>query len=315
MQVLYPEIEASSTYQLKSDDIHSLYVEECGNPAGIPVIFVHGGPGGGCNENHRRYFDPARYRIIIFDQRGAGRSLPAGEVRENTSQFLIRDMELIRETLGIDTWMLFGGSWGATLSLLYAQTYPDRVRGMVLRGTFLARQSDLDWFTKGIRRIFPDYWYDFVGAIPEQEREDIILAYYNRVHGHDKENRIRFARAWAEWAGRIVSYSLPEQIRTEEEDMERVLQDVSIETHYARHKYFIEEDQILMNAGELPDVPIKIIHGRKDLTCTLDTSWTLHKALPQSEMLIIREGGHLAGEPVMIDVLVNATDDMASQLG
>lgn len=314
MRELYPELEAIAVGTLAADGIHRVYYEESGNDEGIPVIFLHGGPGSGSNENHRRYFDPSRYRIIIFDQRGCNRSTPRGETRNNTTRDLIADMESLRRELGIDSWLVYGGSWGATLGLLYAQSHPERVRGMILRGSFLARQEDLDWFMRsGDNRIFPEAWENFIDLLPVAERRDPVAAYYRRVHGEDEVLRRRAARAWSAWAGTIVTWMLPE-VTMAAVDEEQVLHEVMIETHYAYHRYFIEENQILAHAGRLPDVPIHIIHGRRDMTCTLSASWELHRALPQSRLSVVRDGGHLAGEPVMTDALVTATDAMAERL-
>ena len=314
MRELYPEIDASKSYRLKVDPVHTVYVEEAGNPGGIPVIFLHGGPGSGCNENHRRYFNPQKYRVVLFDQRGCHRSAPAGETRNNSTPELLQDIERIRERLGIEQWLVFGGSWGATLGLLYAQSHPSRVLGMVLRGAFLARQKDLDWFaTQGASMIFPDHWRDFTGVIPEAERSDLIAAYHTRVHGADREARETAAMAWSKWAGRLVTYLLPGADYTPGA-VDKTVCEVLIETHYAKHRYFIAENQILDNAASLPSVPIRIIHGRRDLTCTLDASWSLRQALPDAELVIVKEGGHLAGEPVMVDALVTATDEMAERL-
>lgn len=314
MRTLYPELSANAVGSLAVDDIHNIYFEESGSSGGIPVIFLHGGPGSGSNENHRRYFNPEKYRIIIFDQRGCNRSSPRGETRSNTTWDLVADMEALRRELEIDSWLVYGGSWGAALGLIYAQAHPDRVRAMILRGTFLARQADLDWFTRfGDNRIFPDTWETFIGLLSEEERQDPVEAYYRRVHGNDEAGRRGAARAWAKWAGTIVTWLLPD-VSPEAVDEEQVLNEVMIETHYARHRYFIEENRILDNAGRLPDVPMEIIHGRRDLTCTLSASWELHRAVPHSRLNIIREGGHLAGEPVMTDALVTATDAMAERL-
>lgn len=314
MKYLYPEIEPSGVYQIDSGGIHKIYLEESGNPEGIPVVFLHGGPGGGCSEKHRRYFNPAKYRIVIFDQRGVGRSEPVACVEENTTAHLLRDMEIIRETLNIEQWVMFGGSWGATLALLYAETYPERVSGMVIRGTFLARQKDLDWFVRDVGRILPDYWQKFIGHISGPERDDAVQAYYKRVHGNDKGQRDAAVKAWSAWSARVVTYQLTEAVLDGGLDMEKMIQDVKIETHYARHKYFIDEDQILRDIDKIPDVPVSIIHGRRDMTCTLDSSWLVHTALSQSELNIVANGGHLASEPAMVDALISATDSLASRL-
>lgn len=314
MRELYPEIEAYGRHHLKVDPLHTVYVEEAGNPRGVPVIFLHGGPGSGCNENHRRYFNPEKYRVLLFDQRGCHRSTPAGETRNNSTGELLQDIERIREHLGIEQWLVFGGSWGATLGLLYAQAHPSRVLGMVLRGVFLARQKDLDWFGRqGASMIFPDYWQEFTEAIPEPERDDLISAYHARVHGADRKARETAALAWSKWAGRIVTYLLPGAEYTPD-DVDKTVREALIETHYAKHRYFIDENRILEDTPRLPAVPVRIIHGRRDLTCTLDASWSLHRALPGSDLVIVREGGHLAGEPVMVDALVTATDEMAERL-
>lgn len=314
MRELYPEIEPYNTFFLEPDSLHSIYVEECGNKNGLPVIFLHGGPGQGCGENHRRYFDPAVYRIIIFDQRGTNRSTPRACVDENTSQHLIQDMDAIRRQLKIDSWCLFGGSWGATLALLYAQAFPQHVMGLIVRGTFLARKQDLAWFIdQGANKLFPDYWQEFINIIPKEERHDLVSAYYKRVHGSDEAKRDEAIKSWAIWGGRLVTYLFTgiNHDAFQPEDMQAAHQEVAIETHYAQHQYFIEENQILENADVLHDIPVHIIHGRRDLTCTLDASWDLHRALPNSTLTIVREGGHLAGTPNMINALVSATDDMA----
>ena len=313
MQVIYPEISAYDQCLLSVNGGHAIYLEQSGNPEGLPVIFLHGGPGSGCNENHRRYFNPGKYRIIIFDQRGCHRSTPQGGIENNTTHDLIRDMEQIRNHLSIDKWLVFGGSWGATLGLLYAEAYPQHVTGMVLRGAFLARGVDLDWFVRaGVNRIFPDYWQDFSGIIPVAERGDLVAAYYMRVIEGDRATREKYARAWSQWAGRVVTYTL--QDAQEEEEINTIINRVSIESHYARNRYFISENRILTDIKNIPEVPIIIIHGRRDLTCPLESSWLLHQALPESEFIIVKEAGHLAGEPLMIDALVSATDRMASLL-
>lgn len=313
MRSLYPEIKSFQSHTISVDG-HQLYFEESGKVKGIPVIFLHGGPGSGSKENHRRYFDPAKYRIINFDQRGCNRSTPNGYTGTNTTQDLINDIESIRQQLKIEKWLLFGGSWGATLALLYAQAKPERVSGMVLRGTFLARQSDLEWFVKsGANRIFPDHWQDFIKLIPEHERDDLVTAYHRRLHGDDKEEQKAAAIAWSIWAGRIVTYLLssvdPDSYQPG--DIEQTINEVLIETHYAKNAYFIKENQILSEIRKIPDVPISIIHGRQDLTCPLESSWELHQVLPSSKLVIVREGGHLAGEAPMVDALITATDLMA----
>lgn len=314
MQSLFPEIEEFASHQLETGDGHTIYMEQAGNPEGIPAIFLHGGPGSGCNPNHRRYFNPDKYHIIIFDQRGCNRSTPQGCIKNNTTPDLIQDIENIREYLKIDQWLVFGGSWGATLGLLYAEAHPQHVTGMILRGTFLARQSDLDWFAKaGASRVFPDHWEQFIREIPLDERHDLVAAYHQRLTDKDDVIKKKFARSWSDWATRLVTWNLTEQ-KNETEDIRTTVNQVSIETHYAYHRYFIKENQILDDISKIPNVPITLIHGRKDLTCTLESSWSLHHALPQSEMIIVPDAGHLAGEPAMVDALVNATERMAGLL-
>ncbi|HSR62810.1 MAG TPA: prolyl aminopeptidase [Gammaproteobacteria bacterium] len=320
MRELYPEIDCRQSTQIEVEGGHSLYIEETGNSDGIPVIFLHGGPGSGCNENHRRYFDPDKYRIIIFDQRGCNRSSPQGSVDNNTTQYLLDDIERIRKYFNVESWLVFGGSWGATLALLYAESFPERVLGLITRGTFLARQRDLDWFVgDGANRVFPEYWQEFINPVPEPERNDFVNAYYQRVHGDNADLREKFARAWSDWACRVVTWNLPdfdyeEEEEEGEEDIQKMINEVTIETHYAVNRYFIRDNQILDEIDKLPDVPICIIHGRRDMTCTLESSWLLHRSLPDSEFIIVPDGGHLAGEPPMTNALVSATDRMIDRL-
>lgn len=314
MNTLYDPLQPFAVHHLDTLDGHRVYLEQAGNPDGIPVVFLHGGPGSGCNENHRRYFDPKRYRIILFDQRGCNRSSPRGEIRNNTTALLLEDMEAIRRHAGVEQWLVFGGSWGATLALLYAQAHPQRVRGLILRGTFLARARDLDWFVgDGVRRIFPDAWEHFVAAMAPADRDDPVGACLRHVLGPDPVRGMHYGVAWSRWAGQVAAYLLPEG-STETSATDVLYQQSRIEMHYAAHRYFIVENQILEQAGALPRVPTRIIHGRCDLTCTLDASWALHRAVPWSELVVVREGGHLASEPSMVDALVDATRWMAGQL-
>ena len=329
MNVLYPEIKPFATDILELDDGHSIYFEQSGNSKGLPVIFLHGGPGSGCNENHRRYFDPEKYRIIIFDQRGCHRSKPNGCIENNNTQKLLVDIDSIRNKLNIEKLVLFGGSWGATLALLYAEEYPQHVAAMVLRGTFLARQSDFTWFASddinGVNRIFPDYWQEFLSIFNDSEREDCLEALHQRVFSDKKEIQLEAAKAWSLWAGRVVTHSLnlDEPYVLEDEDDEKLIDDVQIEINYAKNKYFVKENQILDNIAAVPDVPITIVHGRKDLTCLPEASWSVQQALmkykihsnmTKSTLVMVAGGGHLAGEPAMVDALVSATDQMASVL-
>lgn len=314
MRTLYDPIEPFAARHLETGDGHRIYVEQAGNPQGIPVLFLHGGPGSGCNENHRRYFHPRRYHVILFDQRGCNRSLPRGGTAHNTTSLLLQDMEAIRRHVGVERWLLFGGSWGSTLALLYAAVHPERVQGMILRGVFLARARDLDWFVgDGVRRIFPDAWDRFLEVIAPAERSEPIAACARHVLGADPDSAARHARAWAHWAGTVATYLLPESGR-DAPDAALQYDQVRIEMHYGLNRYFLEENQILSRATLLPRVPTRIIHGRRDLTCTLDASWALRSAVPWAELVIVPEGGHLASEPSMVDALIEATDAMAERL-
>lgn len=312
---LYSEIEPFVTNVLESNSGHSIYFEQAGNESGIPVIFLHGGPGSGCNENHRRYFNPDIYRIILFDQRGCNRSIPKGLIEHNTTQNILNDIEAIRKQLNIEKCLLFGGSWGATLALLYAEQHPQHVSGIILRGTFLARQVDFDWFAKsGVNKIFPDYWEEFMSYFIDEEKNYPITTLYDRIFSKDKNIQLEAAKVWALWAGRVVTHSLVDEYILDIEDEDKIINEVKIEMHYAKNRYFIKENQILENISKVPDVPIMIIHGRKDLTCLPEASWSLHKVLPRSSLVIVKEAGHLAGEAAMIDALIQATDQMAALL-
>lgn len=315
MRELYPELALNKSYQLTTSS-GSVYFEESGNPQGIPVIFLHGGPGSGCGDNHRRYFNPKKYRIILMDQRGCNRSLPAGGTNNNTTQDILKDMESIREQLNIKKWLVFGGSWGSTLSLLYAEQYPDKLLGLILRGSFLAREKDLYWFMgEGVGRIFPDYWQEFIASVPKDLTEKEIVHWLHReVQSGDKKRQLKASITWATWAGRIVTSSIFDNYILDTEDSEKLINETRIEMHYATSKYFIEENQILENINSIPNIPIIIIHGRKDLTCLPEASWSLHQAIPSSELVIVSNAGHLASETDMIDALITATDNMATKL-
>jgi len=310
MNKLYPEIEPESAYRLAVEHSHELYVEECGAKDGLPVIFLHGGPGAGCKPYHRQFFNPDRYRIVLFDQRGAGRSTPLGELSANNTQALIEDVERIRDRLGIDQWLVFGGSWGAALALLYAEKYPERILGLILRGVFLATQWEIDWFFNGgVNRIFPDHWAEFTQLIPEDERDDMLGAYHRRIGSDDEQTRLAAARAWSTWTDAVVTYTVPsEQESLDNDEGEKILKKVSIECHYAHHRFFLRHNQILNDIDRLPRVPVTIIHGRRDLTCALESSWRLSQAIQYAKLIILPDSGHLANEPAMIDALVGTTD-------
>jgi proline iminopeptidase len=316
---LYPELEPFATDVIVNDS-HSVYFEQAGNKKGIPIIFLHGGPGSGCNENHRRYFNPDKYRIILFDQRACNRSTPNGCVENNSTEEILNDIESIRKELNIEKWVLFGGSWGATLALLYAQLFSQHASAIILRGTFLARQCDFDWFAKeGVNRIFPDYWNALLAIFDENEKKNLLESLHRRVFSDNREIQLEAAKAWALWAGRVVTHSLNEEYVLDDNDKDKLINEVKIEMHYAINEYFIEENQILDNVSKIPDVPITIIHGRKDLTCLPESSWSVHQALvnsnlAKSKLVIVSDAGHLAGESAMIDALITATDQMAELL-
>lgn len=310
MRGAYAERDAWDVRMLEVSGGHRIYVEQSGNPGGLPVVLLHGGPGSGAAPHHRRYFCPQKYRVVIFDQRGAGRSQPLGLLAENTTAELIADMEKIRTLLGIERWVLFGGSWGATLALAYALRHPQHVRGMVLRGCFLGRPEDVEWFAGGsLERFFPEAWAALVRILPQGRPIDGLI---RCILGDDQALALQVARAWAHWSGTVVRYSLPAGPTGDEEPDEVVLAQARIEMHYAANGYFLGEKGLLEQASELPQVPIIIVHGRRDMTCVPRCSWLLHKAVP-SELVFVHEGGHLASEPAMIDALILATDRMAEQ--
>lgn len=312
---LFPEINANKTYRLTVDAPHVLYVEESGNPDGLPVLFVHGGPGAGCEGKQRRYFDPAVYRIILFDQRGAGRSRPHASLELNTTAHLVADMEVIRTHLGIERWVLFGGSWGSTLSLVYAEAHPQRVLGLILRGVFLCRRQEIHWFYQdGAHRIFPDYWQDFVHPIPEQERHDLLHAHYRRLTGDDEIARMASAKAWSVWEGRTATLTPKKEVVDFFSDPHVALSLARIEAHYFVHDSFLAPDQILRDAHRLKPIPGVIVHGRYDMVCPIDSAWALHQAWLEAEFIIVPDAGHSASETGIIDALVRATVNLPSRL-
>lgn len=315
MQLLFPDIKPYERHSVAVDDIHTLYVEECGDPEGIPILFLHGGPGAGFAQSDRRFFDPEKYRIILFDQRGAGKSQPHAELTSNTTQDLLNDIETLRKHLNVSKWVLFGGSWGATLALLYAESFPDRVNGMILRGAFLSRQADLKWFyQEGADRIFPDYWKDYIHPIAEENRDNLLAAYYEKLTGSNQIAQMAAAKAWSLWEGRCATLRPnPEVVHTFSEPHLAVSL-ARIETHYFVNNSFIDENQIIENANQLEGIPGIIIHGRYDMVCPLDNAFTLHRAWQDSELHIIRDAGHSSREPGIIDALVKATENMAHRI-
>lgn len=315
MRTLYPDIHPYREHRIAVDTQHTLHVEESGNARGIPVLFVHGGPGGGCSPAHRSFFDPEKYRIILFDQRGCGRSTPHASLENNTSQALVGDMEQIREALGIEQWLLFGGSWGSTLSLLYAQTHPERVCGLILRGIFLCRKQDIDWFYQhGASAVFPDYWQEYEREIPADERHDMLAAYYRRLTSSNEIARMSAAKAWSVWEGRCCTLAPSPETVDHFADPHVALAMARIEAHYFAHKAFMEENQLLNNAHLIQHIPTTIVHGRYDMVCPIEQAFALWQALPQSALHIVRDAGHSAFEPGIRDNLIAATDHFARSL-
>ena len=315
MTDLFPEIAPYISHQLPVDDLHTLYIEEVGNPQGIPALFLHGGPGAGCESYHRRFFDPNRYRVILFDQRGCGRSTPHAELQTNTIDDLIEDIEQIRNHLGIERWLLFGGSWGSTLALAYAERHPQRVSAMILRGIFLCREEEIQWFyQQGASRIFPDYWQDYLAPIPQEERGDLLNAYHRRLTGSDDIARMAAAKAWSVWEGRTASLLPNDAVVDFFSSPRNALSIARIECHYFVHQAFLRPNQLLEEVDRLKDIPGVIVHGRYDLICPLSSAWELHRAWPGSELQVVADAGHSATEPGTRQALVEATERFVGEL-
>ncbi len=310
---LYPEIQPYRTGYLRVSPIHEIYYEECGNPGGKPAVFVHGGPGAGGDASPRRFFDPARYRIVLFDQRGSGRSKPHAELRENTTQHLVADMERLRAELGIERWLVFGGSWGSTLALVYAETHPEAVTELVLRGIFLLRPSEIEWFyQQGASEIFADHWEEYLKPIPVEERGDLLRAYYRRLTGPDEAAAMAAARAWSVWEGSTshLFESATTVARFSNDEFAVAL--ARIEAHYFINGGFLKTpDQILENAGRLRKIPGVIVQGRYDVVCPMISAWALHRAWPEAEFRLVPDAGHSAFEPGITHELITATDRFA----
>lgn len=314
MRRLFPEISTNFHDMLDVGDGHQIYYEESGSENGIPVLFVHGGPGAGCASSHRQFFDPSKYRIILFDQRGCGRSTPHANLTANTTRHLVADMEKIRTILGIEKWILFGGSWGSTLSLVYAQTHPQRVLGLILRGIFLCRPEEIRWFYQdGANRIFPDHWQHFIHPIPETEQADLLAAHYQRLTGDDDIARMASAKAWSVWEGRCSTLLPKQSVIDFFSNPHIALSLARIETHFFKNNSFLKPNQILKNAGKLKDIPGIIIQGRYDIVCPMESAWKLNQAWPGSVLEIIPDAGHAAFEKGIINALILATDDFAKR--
>ena len=311
-RTLYPPIEPYDTGFLQVTPLHRVYYEQSGNPSGKPVISLHGGPGGGSDAWHRQFFDPAFYRIILADQRGAGKSTPVGSLEDNTTQQLVADIEAIRQKLGIDVWhIVFGGSWGSTLSLAYAEAHPTRVSSLVLRGIFLLRHKELQWFyQEGASYIFPDQWEHYLVPIPEAERHDLITAYHTRLTGSDEAEQLKAARAWTVWELSTSRLFVdPQYIARGAEDARFALTFARIESHYFHNKGFFQHDgQLLTDAPAIAHIPGVIVQGRYDLVCPPYSAWALSKAWPKAELKWVHDAGHSAKEPGIVHELVEATD-------
>ncbi|BFM18357.1 prolyl aminopeptidase [Maricurvus nonylphenolicus] len=316
MLIPYPDIKPFKSQMLAVDNTHELYIEESGNPDGLPVLFVHGGPGAGCSKQDRCFFDPEKYHIILFDQRGAGRSKPHADLIDNTTQLLVTDIEKIREQLGIEQWVLFGGSWGSTLSLVYAETYPQRVLGLILRGIFLCRRQDIHWFYQhGASLVFPDYWEDFLHPIPVAEQDNLLQAYYQRLTGSNELAKMACAKAWSLWEGHCATLRPNHDVVETFSDPHLALSLARIEAHYFMNDAFLTDNQILANAGKLEGIPGIIVHGRYDMICPLDNAFALHQIWHDSELHIVRDAGHASREPSIVDALIRATRTMARRFG
>lgn len=307
---LYPELEPFASGWMKTNSVHEVYFEECGNPQGQPVVVLHGGPGGAINPGMRRYFDPAIYRIILFDQRGCGKSRPNASLDDNTTWTLIEDIERLRERCGVDKWTVFGGSWGSTLSLAYAITHPERVKALILRGIFLLTKKELHWFYQdGASMIFPDAWERFIAPIPEDERHDLMGAYYKRLIGEDVAERERCAVAWSSWEGETVSVEGPAARPDKFAEPEFALAFARIENWYFTNGgFFPEEGWLLKNIGRIRHVPMWIAQGRFDVVTPLASAWALKNAMPEATLDIVPDAGHASSEPGIVDSLVRGTD-------
>lgn len=319
MKTLYPKNEPYQRFFLETGSVHSIYVELSGNAEGKPVIFLHGGPCSGTRPDHRYFFNPEQYLIILFDQRGCGQSLPFGEIVDNTTQDLIDDMERIREHLDIKKWLLFGGSWGGALALLYAQQHQDKVSAMIIRSVFLARQQDLDWFIKsGVNRIYPESWQQLLEALLILPEDNVVEGFYRMLWGDDVQLRINAATAWEAWGAQVAlgkNYpGMSQNADLTEARAHKLVLQARMELHYARENYFINENQILLASRKINTIPSVIIHARYDLVCPIEASFQLQQSLSQAELIVLANAGHIAKGDEMIDALVTATDKISEVL-
>jgi proline iminopeptidase len=311
LRSLYPPIEPYETGMLDVGDGHSIYYERCGTPGAKPAVFLHGGPGGTISPKHRSLFHPEAYDVLLFDQRGCGQSTPHAELEANTTWDLVADVERLRSLVGVDKWLVFGGSWGSALALAYAETHPDRVSELILRGIFTVRQSELDWYYQfGASEVHPDKWEEFVAPIPPAERSNIAAAYRKRLTGTDEAARLQAAKAWSLWEGRTITL-LPDPENDHFADPHFALAFARIENHYFVHKGWLEEDQLIRDAAKLRGIPGTIVQGRYDMACPVRTAWDLHKAWPDADFHLIENAGHAYSEPGILDRLVRSTDHYA----
>ena len=314
-RTLYPPIEPYKTGRLDVGDGHILYWELCGNPDGKPLVFLHGGPGVGISPDHRRQFDPQKYNALLFDQRGCGRSTPHASLEANTTWHLVDDIEKLRETVGVDKWLVYGGSWGSTLSLAYAETHPGRVSELVLRGIFLFDPYEIDWMYKkgGASQLYPDKWEEFVAPIPEGERDDLVEAYRKRLTGSDRAEQLKCAKAWSKWEAQIVTLLPDAHVVEEFTEDEKAIAIARIENHYMANRGWLEEGQLLEGAAKLKGIPAVIVQGRHDCCTPPAAAWALHKRWPEAELEIVPDAGHLFNEPGILDGLIRATEKFADR--
>ncbi|MBO9670452.1 MAG: prolyl aminopeptidase [Sphingobium sp.] len=311
LRTLYPPIEPYETGMLDVGDGHSIYYERCGTPGAKPAVFLHGGPGGTISPKHRSLFHPQAYDVLLFDQRGCGQSTPHANLDANTTWHLVADIERLRALAGVDKWLVFGGSWGSALALAYAETHPEHVSELVLRGIFTVRQSELDWYYQfGASEVHPDKWEDFIAPIPPGERGNIAAAYRKRLTGDDEATRLQAAQAWSLWEGRTITL-LPDPENDHFGDPHFALAFARIENHYFVHKGWLEEDELIRDAGKLRPIPGTIVQGRYDMACPVRTAWDLHKAWPEADFHLVENAGHAYSEPGIMDRLIRATDGYA----
>lgn len=313
MRTVFPEIEPYRTGTLAVDELHTLYWEECGNPDGQPVLFLHGGPGAGTSPSHRRFFDPAHYRIVLFDQRGAGKSTPLGEYRNNTTPLLIDDIEKIRVMLGIQQWLVFGGSWGSTLALVYGEAHPERCLGFVLRGIFLCTKAEVDWFVNGMGYFYPEIHQRFAEAIPVEERGDLLQAYVKRLFCDDPAIYMEAARNWSRYEGSCLFLKPQAEAIASFESDEVSLGIGRLEAHYMQHGAFMDDDALIRNIAKICHLPAVIVQGRYDVICPPVSAYRLHQAWPEAAYHVIGDAGHAAMEPGIASALVQATEDFKTQ--